>query len=107
MAGHVTEFVAVSWIANPCGRSSRCTSFRTPPDFGAVWAAPAPGDEIATTRTSTRTSRVFTRRLRHARCQRAYCTRRRLEGRRDETATRVAPHGTMGAFDGRAPVVLA
>src|SRR5690348_9092798 len=39
MAGHVTELVAVSWIANPWARSSRCTSFSTPPGLGAGWAA--------------------------------------------------------------------
>src|SRR5947207_16028967 len=47
MAGHTVEIVDVSWMAKPCGRSSRCITFRTPPDFG-VWltaggAAPPPG----------------------------------------------------------------
>src|SRR5437762_11238400 len=43
MAGHTVEIVDVSWMAKPCGRSSRCITFRTPPDFG-VWltAGPAP-----------------------------------------------------------------
>src|SRR5437762_12230601 len=36
MAGHTEEIVDVSWIAKPCGRSSRCMTLRTPPDFG-VW----------------------------------------------------------------------
>src|SRR5574338_928558 len=31
MEGHVTEFVADSWIAKPCGRSSRSTGRSTPP----------------------------------------------------------------------------
>src|SRR5262245_23669753 len=31
MAGHVTELVADSWIAKPCGRSSRSTRRSTPP----------------------------------------------------------------------------
>jgi len=44
MAGHVTEFVADSWMAKPWGRSSRSTGLSTPPGLPAeaaraVWAA--------------------------------------------------------------------
>ena len=34
MAGQTVEIVAVSWMANPCARSSRSIMLRTPPDFG-------------------------------------------------------------------------
>src|SRR5262245_33835175 len=49
MAGHVVEIVDVSWMAKPCGRSSRCMMFSEPPDFG-VWLA------AGTLRTSARTA---------------------------------------------------
>jgi hypothetical protein len=35
MAGHMVEIVALSWIAKPCGRSSRNLSVSQPPDLGA------------------------------------------------------------------------
>src|SRR5439155_892853 len=34
IAGQTVEIVAVSWMANPCGRSSRSIRLRTPPDLG-------------------------------------------------------------------------
>src|SRR3989449_11454140 len=36
MDGHTVELVCVSWIAKPCGRSSRWGMFRVPPALG-VW----------------------------------------------------------------------
>src|SRR2546425_1905047 len=35
MAGHMVEIVALSWMAKPCGRSSRNLSVSQPPDLGA------------------------------------------------------------------------
>src|SRR5205823_14788066 len=35
MAGHMVEIVALSWMAKPCGRSSRNLSVSQPPDVGA------------------------------------------------------------------------
>src|SRR2546427_12249045 len=35
MAGQTVEIVAVSWVGNPCARSSRSIMLRTPPDLGA------------------------------------------------------------------------
>src|ERR1700704_3947771 len=35
MAGHMVEIVALSWIAKPCGRSSRNLSLSKPPDRGS------------------------------------------------------------------------
>src|SRR5206468_6391833 len=34
IAGQTVEIVAVSWMANPCGRSSRSIRLRMPPAFG-------------------------------------------------------------------------
>ena len=34
MPGQTVEMVAVSWMEKPWGRSSRCITFMTPPDFG-------------------------------------------------------------------------
>src|SRR5207249_8333654 len=34
IAGQTVEIVAVSWMANPCGRSSRSIRLRVPPAFG-------------------------------------------------------------------------
>ncbi len=34
MAGHVVDTVELSWMAKPCGVSSRCATVSTPPDFG-------------------------------------------------------------------------
>lgn len=35
IAGHMVEIVALSWIAKPCGRSSRSRSVSPPPARGA------------------------------------------------------------------------
>src|SRR5207245_5365590 len=35
IAGHMVEIVALSWMAKPCGRSSRNLSVSQPPDVGA------------------------------------------------------------------------
>src|SRR2546426_11552174 len=35
IAGHMVEIVALSWMAKPCGRSSRNLSVSQPPDLGA------------------------------------------------------------------------
>src|SRR5262245_5831530 len=39
IAGHVVETVDVSWIAKPCGVSSRWARFIVPPDLGALAGA--------------------------------------------------------------------
>src|SRR6185436_15193975 len=39
MAGHVVETVELSWMAKPCGVSSRWATLSTPPDLGADPAA--------------------------------------------------------------------
>src|SRR5438105_15127609 len=57
MDGHTEEMVDVSWMAKPCGRSSRCMTLRTPPDFG-VWlpagvAAGAAAASVEMARTAT------------------------------------------------------
>src|SRR5580765_8034899 len=40
-AGHTVAIVEVSWIDRPCGSSSRCITFRTPPYFGVCAIAVA------------------------------------------------------------------
>src|ERR1700720_662713 len=38
MAGHMVEMVGLSWMAKPCGRSSRSLRVIEPPDLGS-WAS--------------------------------------------------------------------
>src|SRR5215813_3086304 len=58
MAGHVTELVADSWIAKPCGRSSRSTRRSTPPGLpsaaaGTGWSVRSTHAQAARTRART------------------------------------------------------
>ncbi len=46
MAGHMVEMVGLSWMAKPCGKSSRSLKVIEPPDLGA-W--PSAGEAAATT----------------------------------------------------------
>src|SRR5437763_1511669 len=41
MAGHSVEMVGLSWIAKPCGRSSRSRRLSVPPGFGVCDAGGA------------------------------------------------------------------
>src|SRR5882724_3874179 len=52
MAGHIVEIVGLSWIAKPCGRSSRNRRFSQPPAVGAGTAA----GEVARDRTTNAAS---------------------------------------------------
>src|SRR5215468_3240937 len=58
MAGHVTELVADSWIAKPCGRSSRSTRRSTPPALPS--AAAGIGRSDGSTHAQTARTRVRT-----------------------------------------------
>src|SRR5262249_47086525 len=49
IAGHMVEIVAVSLMADPCGRSSRSRSVRSPPYLGV---RPSVGDAVSTTKTT-------------------------------------------------------
>src|SRR5262245_7297424 len=41
-AGKLVEYVELSWVAKPWGRSARSVTFRMPPALG-VWAGASPG----------------------------------------------------------------
>src|SRR5262245_16373237 len=60
MAGHVTELVADSWIAKPCGRSSRRTRRSTPPALPSA----AAGSTSTTGRAEATTARAMAARRR-------------------------------------------
>ena len=63
MTGQTLEIVPVSCVLNPCGRSSRCMAFNTPPDFGVAGVWLTAGVAMATSEriTGPRTSSVSTR----------------------------------------------
>src|SRR6266446_8268313 len=65
MAGQVTELVALSWIAKPCGRSSRSTGRRTPPGLPSrtAGACATAGTAAATARIRSRTETRMVRRM--------------------------------------------
>src|SRR2546430_2336270 len=56
MDGHTVEMVEVSWMAKPCGRSSRCITLSTPPDFGVWLRAGEIADAAAATHRTTTTT---------------------------------------------------
>jgi hypothetical protein len=53
MAGHMVEIVGLSWMAKPCGRSSRNRSVIEPPDLGS-WASA--GEALRSVRIATTTT---------------------------------------------------
>src|SRR5207302_3349495 len=55
--GQTVELVAVSWMAKPCGRSSRCMSRRIPPGRGAGVARAAEGRTALTAVTASANAR--------------------------------------------------
>src|SRR5262245_44952246 len=62
MAGHIVEIVGLSWIENPCGKSSRRRRLSQPPAVGVV---PGGGDwprasDAETTRNSATSAKRFT-----------------------------------------------
>src|SRR5437667_11214049 len=59
IAGHMVEIVALSWMAKPCGRSSRNLSVSQPPDLGAwPWEA-TPVTNTSPVRPITERNRVI------------------------------------------------
>src|ERR687888_485431 len=60
MTGHTDEIVDVSWIAKPCGRSSRWVTLRVPPPFG-VWLM---AGVLSTTTTTAKTASTANARVR-------------------------------------------
>src|SRR5688500_10377411 len=60
IAGHTVEMVDDSWMAKPCGVSSRCARLRCPPAFG-VCARAGRADKKRPIATDAATSVVFAR----------------------------------------------
>src|SRR2546427_10678262 len=54
MAGHMVEIVGLSWMAKPCGRSSRSLKVIEPPDLGSCASA---GEAIRLARAASPTTR--------------------------------------------------
>src|SRR5262245_35372595 len=57
MAGHMVEIVGLSWMAKPCGKSSRSLKVREPPRFG-VCVCPYEGVAVRITSAARTTAAI-------------------------------------------------
>src|SRR5207249_9538212 len=101
IAGHMVEIVALSWMAKPCGRSSRNLSVSQAPDLGAwPWEA-TPVTNTSPARPITERNRVIL--ITHLRFQSLSI----LVGRQSARAISATDAGLMALSSRRAGVARA